>query len=86
MNVDVPVRISLHFQLRQDRLAKRRDGGVLRLVPDDAHDDRTLHRPIHPARTCEEVHESLVRLLALSHIVAGGVAAVHQSFKKNTYC
>lgn len=61
-----PVRIPLHLHLRQDRFSKRRDSRVLRLVPDDAHHDRALHRgPIHRVRTREEVHESPGRLLAL---------------------
>jgi len=58
-DADAPIRISLHFHLRKDRFTKRRDIGFLRLVPDDAHYDRALHRrPIHRIRIREETHES----------------------------
>jgi len=58
-NADAPIRISLHFHLRKDRFSKRRDIRFLRLVPDDAHHDRALHRrPIHRIRTREENDES----------------------------
>src|SRR6266851_6876148 len=63
-NADAPIRISLHYHLRKDRFSKRRDIRFLRLVPDDAHHDRALHRrPIHRIRTREENDEFPGRLL-----------------------